>query len=114
MATGTTDYIFYQQETSAAHQDHIILHEVGHILAGHRGGEMRGELLEGMMPHLSPEVVRRALQRTAYEEEQEREAELIATIIMELTRPLGGRGAPPEGSPAHRLGMALAGGRRRL
>lgn len=111
LATDTADYIFYQQETSTVHQNHIITHEVGHILAGHRGSEMSGEILEGMMPHLSPDAVRRMLQRTTYQEEQEREAELFASIIMEFSLPLDERSAPPEDSPAYRMGMALSGGR---
>ncbi|MFD5751135.1 hypothetical protein [Streptomyces sp. NPDC127033] len=111
MATDTTDYVFYQQETSTTHQNHIVAHEVGHILAEHRGTEMSGEILAGMMPHLSPDVVRRTLLRTAYEEEQEREAELVGAIIMELARPLSDRSAHPEDSPEHRIGTALGGER---
>ncbi|WP_031507927.1 hypothetical protein [Streptomyces megasporus] len=91
----TADYIVFQKETSRAHQRHIILHELGHILADHRGDEHGDELLtelrrgtEGLPPEagffdLDPDVVRRALRRTAYDSEQEREAETVATIILE-------------------------------
>ncbi|MEU6482643.1 hypothetical protein [Streptomyces sp. NPDC046887] len=105
MATATTDYIFFQRETTRAHQDHIITHEVGHILAGHHGSKPIADALEGMVPHLSPAAVRRVLQRTGYDEAQEREAELVATIIMEPAGLLG-LGAPP----AHRVAPALGGG----
>ncbi|MCN0178457.1 ImmA/IrrE family metallo-endopeptidase [Salinispora arenicola] len=37
VTTTTTDYIAYERHTSLAHQDHIILHELGHILCGHTG-----------------------------------------------------------------------------
>jgi hypothetical protein len=96
------DYIVYQQETSSAHQRHIILHELGHMLADHRSDEhdprdpheealltelRRGteHLPPGELPDLDldPGAVRRALRRTAYDSEQEREAETVATIILE-------------------------------
>ncbi len=31
------DLIYYENRTSPPHQEHIILHEVGHIVLGHRG-----------------------------------------------------------------------------
>lgn len=72
VATSTADYIFYQQETSPLHQDHIILHEVGHILADDTRDE--SDLHD---------AINRALRRTGYEEECELKAEMIATIILE-------------------------------
>jgi hypothetical protein len=33
--TESMDVIFYQSETTRPHQDHIILHEIGHIIAEH-------------------------------------------------------------------------------
>ncbi|MBA0127262.1 hypothetical protein H0B56_17060 [Haloechinothrix sp. YIM 98757] len=95
VATGERDYILYQQETSAPHQNHIVLHEFGHILAGHRSDETDDALLSQLYPgtdpgtlrqhypELTPDAIRRALRRTAYDSEQEREAELAATIILE-------------------------------
>jgi len=88
--TKTTDYIFYQQETSAPHQRHIILHELGHLLAGHQSTEndqllpdLSSDTLREKYPDLEPDAVRRALRRTSYDTEQEREAETTATIILE-------------------------------
>lgn len=83
LATASTDYILYQAETTRVHQDHIILHEVGHILANHRSDDTDDEYWQQIMPDLSLDVIRRALQRTYYDTEQEQEAELVATIIME-------------------------------
>ena len=62
--TESMDVIFYQRETTRPHQDHIILHEIGHIIADHPSDS--GEL-----------------QRTCYDSSHEREAELIATYILE-------------------------------
>lgn len=83
VATDTADYIFYQQETSLAHQDHIILHEVGHILADHVSDGSDPAAWGTILPDISYHVINRALRRTAYEEEHELEAELVATIILE-------------------------------
>ncbi|TCP50783.1 hypothetical protein EV191_10743 [Tamaricihabitans halophyticus] len=83
IATESADYICYQRETTRAHQAHIILHELGHIIAGHGGEEQDDPLLAELYPDLDPDAVRRALRRTAYDTAQEREAEAVATIILE-------------------------------
>lgn len=83
VATSSIDYIVYQAETTRIHQDHIILHEVGHILADHASDDADDEYWREAMPDLSPEMIRRALRRTCYDAAHEREAELVATIIME-------------------------------
>lgn len=80
---GDADYIFYQRETSPAHQDHIILHEIGHILADHNEGEPDHEVWQDLLPNISYDVITSVLRRTAYSEEHEREAEMVATIILE-------------------------------
>lgn len=83
IATASSDYILYQQETSKIHQDHIILHEIGHILGDHHSDEAADESWRQMMPDLSLDVVGRALRRTSYDSAHEHEAELFATIILE-------------------------------
>ncbi|WP_020668202.1 hypothetical protein [Amycolatopsis nigrescens] len=86
IATPTADYIFFQQETTKAHQDHIILHELGHILADHHsmGDAEPGDFLpDGPPLGIDSEAVRRALRRTSYDEAHEWEAETVATIILE-------------------------------
>jgi Zn-dependent peptidase ImmA (M78 family) len=83
IATGQADYIVYQQDTSKAHQRHIILHELGHLLAGHGATAENDDLVAQLAPGLEPEAVRRALLRTSYDTDHEREAETVATIILE-------------------------------
>ncbi|OSP41394.1 hypothetical protein B7767_21070 [Streptomyces sp. 13-12-16] len=110
LATESTDYILYQRETSRIHQDHIILHEVGHILANHHSHQE--ELAQPVLPGLSPDVVKRALRRTSYDEEHEREAELVATIILEWASVLD-RVAPKQASdPSVRRVQAALGDRQ--
>ncbi|MFJ6937942.1 hypothetical protein [Streptomyces sp. NPDC101132] len=108
IAGKSADYIFYQRETSRAHQDHIILHEVGHILAGHQSDEMDDEFLQSLAPELSVDVIKRALRRTSYDDDREREAELVATIILEWASVLN-RVTPKTGGDqsARRIHSAL-------
>lgn len=121
ITTKNADYILYQQETSKAHQGHIILHELGHILAGHRSDEeddallaelypdVEPDTLRQQFPDLAPDAVRKALRRTSYDTEHEREAETVATIILEWASVLD-RVAPPSSpdTTAQRMGTALS------
>ncbi|MEU3627658.1 hypothetical protein BS329_22270 [Amycolatopsis coloradensis] len=85
IATSSADYIFFQQETTKSHQDHIVLHELGHMLADHHpGGDAEpADFLRGPAPGLDGDAVHRALRRTSYDEAHEWEAETVATIILE-------------------------------
>lgn len=87
VATARADYICYQRQTSRAHQDHIILHEIGHILAEHDAADIAdGEVLRRLAPNLSPGLVARFLARTDHphhDSATEREAEDIATMLLE-------------------------------
>lgn len=109
--TESTDVIFYQRETTRPHQDHIILHEIGHIIAGHpsdSGGDQAGE---EPRPDDGPADATGVLRRTCYDSVYEREAELIATIILEwasVLNPLH-RSTPPSRAPhVERLGASLS------
>ncbi|ATL71164.1 hypothetical protein [Nocardia terpenica] len=112
ITTKRADYILYQKETTKAHQDHIILHELGHLLAGHRSDEDDGVLMGQLYPPgagLTPDVVRRALRRTSYDTVEEREAETVATIILEWASVLDRVASHPldEEEPLQRIDAAL-------
>ncbi|WP_369182352.1 ImmA/IrrE family metallo-endopeptidase [Streptomyces sp. Y1] len=86
-STDRADYIGYPSDTSVLHQQHILLHEVGHLLCGHTGATALGSAAsEALMPHLSGELIRRVLGRSAYSDRQEQEAELIATLVLQRAR----------------------------
>ncbi|HEU5471433.1 MAG TPA: hypothetical protein VFV67_12330 [Actinophytocola sp.] len=118
ITTDAADYIVYQQQTTKTHQGHIVLHELGHILAGHRADidveprcpSIDPDDLRDRYPDLDPDAVRRALHRTSYATEQEREAETVATIILQWASVLD-RVAPPvsQDPTARRLGTVLGG-----
>jgi hypothetical protein len=92
---GVGDVIAYQRDTSKWHQDHIVLHELGHILTDYRGDD-DGEDGSGVADFLAIAAtlpagsIRRRFRRTCYDSPGEREAELIATIIMEWAAALHG------------------------
>ncbi|MFB9465847.1 hypothetical protein [Streptomyces cinereospinus] len=90
------DVILYQQETTRLHQEHIILHEVGHILVSEdeqadEEQETPDDFVEGwatLIPVLDPDLVRRVAQRCSYDDGEECEVELAATIILEWSSAL--------------------------
>lgn len=83
LQTATRDYVFYDPDSTPFHRDHIILHEVAHILCDHDGaeGSVAGRLLT---PNLDAKLVRRILGRSVYETAEEREAEELAARIRRL------------------------------
>ncbi|RCG28228.1 hypothetical protein DQ384_24150 [Sphaerisporangium album] len=104
--TDTTDFIYYQQATTPPHQDHIVLHEIGHIIADHPCDEAVAD-----DEALTPEIPAggRVLRRTCYDTKYEREAELIATIILEWASVLNVTHHPSEPSDAlERMRSSLA------
>ena len=84
VAGAAADFIFYEQETSTLHQEHIILHEASHLLCHHDPRPVsEAEFSRQLLPDLDPEVVRSVLRRAAYSAEEEREAEVLASLILE-------------------------------
>ena len=100
------DVILVEENTSSFHRDHIILHELGHMLCDHRGGDDAIAGLIRMLPDLSPDLVRRMLNRTAYTNDEEQEAELVASLIR-ITAETRAPGAQPGvlGNLAAALGL---------
>ncbi|GAA1418226.1 ImmA/IrrE family metallo-endopeptidase [Streptomyces thermospinosisporus] len=101
LGTDDADYVFYEPGTAPLHREHIILHEIGHVLCDHHretsvdGVELTGDLLDGLRPHL----VRRLMARTSYTTAEEQEAEMIASLLQSagkanrVSGPLGRLGA---------------------
>lgn len=97
VATDDEDYICYQQFTTQAHQQHIIRHELGHVMCGHQAAQvMPDEVIQLLMPTLSPELVRSVLGRTSYTNEEEKAAELVASLMPVQTG--GSYHRPPAGT----------------
>jgi hypothetical protein len=97
LSTNTVDYVCYAVHTSPLHRQHIILHEIGHLLFDHEGHRISltgdesppshshsqrrvSKAIEQLLPHLDPSGIRRLLHRSVYHAPDEREAELFATL----------------------------------
>jgi hypothetical protein len=78
------DVIAYAEQTSPLHQDHIILHEIGHMISEHRGECL---LTVGdaqlLAPHVRPELIEHLFARSAYSSAEEQEAEMIGSLIQQ-------------------------------
>lgn len=104
VGTASVDYVFYEAQTTPLHREHIVLHELGHILFGHHS-------LEAEEPDRTDEADDRAptvLGRTNYTTRQEQEAEMLASMIRIRTANTGPRTAAvrPRGTLA-RLESAM-------
>ena len=89
-----TDYVFFDSATSPVHRDHIVAHELGHLLCDHVPRQRVGEdLIRTLMPDLDPAMVRRVLARTTYDDVDELEAEIVASLVLAPRR-----GQRPDGT----------------
>ncbi|MGA2826224.1 MAG: hypothetical protein ABSF03_08870 [Streptosporangiaceae bacterium] len=83
IATDDDDWIFVDQDTSRLHGEHIVVHELAHMLCGHDSTELpENDMMGQLFPNLSPDMVRTVLSRASYHSEHEREAELLASLIL--------------------------------
>lgn len=96
LGTDDADYVFYEARTAPLHREHIILHEIGHVLCDHhRGLTVQADDLEPTMAL----PFNRLMARASYTTAEEQEAEMIATLIQSaaktgrLAGPLGRLGA---------------------
>lgn len=84
LSTDKADHVFYAASTGWLHQQHIILHEVGHILCDHVTPEPEpADVTALLLPDLDPATVARVLRRSSYSAPQEQVAEMIATMLNE-------------------------------
>lgn len=72
IATSARVHVLYRTDTTASHQRHSILHEVGHLLCR----------------HVPPNADTRTLRRSTYEDAQEQAAELFAYEVERRLGPL--------------------------
>ncbi|MFB4193374.1 hypothetical protein [Streptomyces carpaticus] len=82
IATEASDHIFHEAATSPLHRDHIVLHEVSHMLLNHRSiidGIPSGN--DNLFPDIDPATVVSFLNRTSYGRDDERDAERLAGLI---------------------------------
>ena len=98
IATDEADHIFHVTGGSRLHRDHIVLHEIGHMLFDHEVAELpavtstrarqaaataKDPTLARLLPDLDPAMVRRVLRRGGYSSAQEQAAEMMASLILQ-------------------------------
>ncbi len=82
IATAEVDVIGYQANTSRHHQEHIIAHELGHMVCCHHGVVQPDDRSVSLLfPDLAPGLVRELLHRTSYSDAQEEEAEITGSLL---------------------------------
>ncbi len=106
IATEDQDRIWYEANTSPLHQQHIVFHELSHLLCGHSPG-IAPEHLQESFPDLSPAMLQRVLGRSTYDQADEQEAEMLATVIFERVRQIQSRSLSGVGELASRLESSL-------
>ena len=74
------DVVFYEQATTPVHQQHIQLHEIGHLLCDHPHAP-GAEAFRRLMPHLDLDRLDRLLARAGYQDAAEQEAEWFARAV---------------------------------
>lgn len=80
------DYIFYDQNTHSLHQTHIILHELAHIVLGHRCQPLDQILPPEFLAQLQSDSSLgrlRQVRAASSDDEQEQESELFVFLIQE-------------------------------
>jgi IrrE N-terminal-like domain len=112
LSTAGNDYIFYEAHTSRLHQEHIIVHEIGHVLCDHYAtAVLSPETSRLLLPNLDPALVNRVLSRGHCSAEEEQEAEMIASLILRRAsrwQPESEWTAPADGAGVRqRLGGSL-------
>ncbi|TWF94616.1 hypothetical protein [Saccharopolyspora dendranthemae] len=78
------DVIGYVPSTPL-HEEHIILHEVGHLVCGHSDTKLADSpMVAALVPDLSPELIRSVLGRSpsAFDAAAEQQAELVASLYL--------------------------------
>ncbi|WP_228002783.1 hypothetical protein [Nocardia australiensis] len=81
------DIIIYDSGVTERNAEHIILHEVGHMLLGHDSEDTDldrapGPTLATLLPSISPSSIRHILGRNDFGAEREQEAEVFADMTM--------------------------------
>ncbi|MFE0021353.1 hypothetical protein [Amycolatopsis sp. NPDC059021] len=105
LATDVADHIFFEEHTSPFHQEHIIMHELAHMICGHTIADLPAELDARILDDTAdPQEIQQILLRTSYSTDQEQEAELVATLLLEKSARLGNK---PGNAQELRLSSAL-------
>src|SRR5580658_71221 len=82
IGTADADYVYHEAGTTSFHATHIAVHELAHMLLGHRHGEAWEWLIGILAPDVDQTLIQLILGRGAYSTAEEREAETLASLIL--------------------------------
>jgi hypothetical protein len=106
IALAEVDVIFFEEATSPLHRDHIIRHEIGHMLLGHDKVPGSGLQLDGRaFGNIDPKTIVSMLGRARFDSQQEYDAERLAYLIAERA----GRPKPSAGQLGNHILSRLQG-----
>jgi hypothetical protein len=114
LATSAADHIFFEEQTTRSHQEHIVLHEIGHLVFDHhsvRSDDFGG--LSALLSDLSPRLIERLLGRTDYTTREEQEAEMFASVLRTWQGRVGGADSAGAAGAVNALEAALGVGTTR-
>ncbi|GAA4964455.1 hypothetical protein [Kineococcus glutinatus] len=84
ISTTTADYVFVDESTAGVHRQHILAHELAHVVFDHGGpGVLADDLITRLLPDLDRSTVDRVLQRGSYSTREEQEAEVFASMVLQ-------------------------------
>ncbi|GAA2616584.1 hypothetical protein Stube_16410 [Streptomyces tubercidicus] len=85
VSTLEADYIFYEADTTAMHQSHVIAHELGHLLWDHEAISTRLPVPQArhtLPDDLDPLLIQHMFGRSQYADAEEWAAEYFATQVL--------------------------------
>jgi hypothetical protein len=85
LGTAEADYIYHEAGATSFHATHIQLHEIAHMLLGHRHTAVWDQFIRLLAPDVDQALIQLILGRSAYDSTEEREAETLASLIMSTT-----------------------------
>jgi len=85
IGTADADYIYHEAGTTPFHATHIAMHELAHMLLGHRHTPAWDRLIILLAPDVDQALIQLILGRSVYGTAEEREAETLASLIMSST-----------------------------
>ncbi|MFI6996262.1 hypothetical protein [Nocardia sp. NPDC050175] len=113
IALALEDLIFYEADTTRTHRDHIILHEIAHMLCDHGSlGPVDEELGRILFPDLRVEFLRRVLARSGYDNDEEAQAEMLASMLAERIHGRATQALAVDSDVVRRIDQSLAPHRR--
>lgn len=86
LVASDADYFFHQANTSRLHRDQIVIHEFGHLIAGH---QVLGDLSALTEAGPTRDESEAALRHTCYSDDREWEAEMLASMILSWAQEAG-------------------------